>query len=204
MSVGDQFWEWPNVKGQNVPLWPLSMVNEWVADCRREWIEGSYGYTESRLAYSALKQMALGGKHIVVFGSERPWLEACALAAGASQVTTIEYSNVTSLHPAIEVITPQEAARRWLSGTLPQFDAVASFSSLEHAGLGRYGDQLNPWGDIMAIGQAWCISKPGALMLLGMPVTGQDRIDWNAQREYGPVMFPHLVANWQQVLCGVV
>ena len=161
VHVGGLFWLWPNVKGQNMPLWPASLVDEWIADCRHGWIHGSYGYAESQLAYQALQQMSLGGKHIVVFGSERPWLEACALAAGASKVTTIEYSNVTTDHPAIQVITPQEAARRWVHGTLPSFDAVATFSSLEHAGLGRYGDQLNPWGDIMAVGQAWCISKPG-------------------------------------------
>jgi len=57
---------------------------------------------------------------------------------------SIECSNVTSHYPAVEVITPQEAARRWKRGALPSFDAVATFSSVEHAGLGRNGDQLNP------------------------------------------------------------
>ena len=63
----------------------------------------------------------------------------------------------------------------------------------------RYGDELNPWGDIAMIGQAWCLSKPGALLLLAAPVGGKDVITWNQGREYGPSMFPHLVANWQQV-----
>ena len=35
------------------------------------------------------------------------------------------------------------------------FDAVVSFSSIEHSGLGRYGDALNPWGDLIASAQAW-------------------------------------------------
>jgi len=144
VRYGGMFFKWPNVEGQNTPVWHRELVEEWKEDCRRGWIHGSYGFSESRLAFRALQQMALGGKHIVVFGSERPWLEACALAAGASRVTTIEYSNVTSHHPAVEVITPQEAARRWKRGALPSFDAVATFSSVEHAGLGRNGDQLNP------------------------------------------------------------
>ncbi len=28
---------------------------------------------------------------------------------------------------------------------------MVSFSSLEHSGLGRYGDQLNPHGDLIAM-----------------------------------------------------
>jgi Caenorhabditis protein of unknown function, DUF268 len=32
---------------------------------------------------------------------------------------------------------------------------IASFSSLEHRGLRRYGDELNPDGDHDALQQAW-------------------------------------------------
>ena len=39
------------------------------------------------------------------------------------------------------------------------FDAVVTFSSIEHSGLGRYGDSLNPWGDLIASAQAWWISS---------------------------------------------
>jgi len=151
-----------------------------------------------RMAFAALKQMSLYGKHIAVFGSERPWLEACALAAGAEKVVTIEYSHIISHHPSIEVITPEEAGRRWSNGSL-LFDAVASFSSLEHAGLGRYGDKMNPWGDIVAVGQAWCITRGDGLLLLAEPMAEQDVVLWNEARIYGPVMSPHLLANWEQV-----
>ena len=34
---------------------------------------------------------------------------------------------------------------------------VFDFNS-RHAG--RYGDPLNPWGDIITIAQAWCASNP--------------------------------------------
>ena len=27
--------------------------------------------------------------------------------------------------------------------------------------LYRYGDQLNPWGDLIAMARAWCLLKPG-------------------------------------------
>ena len=76
---------------------------------------------------------------------------------------------------------------------------MLSFSSLEHSGLGRYGDALNPWGDRIAVAKAWCVSKQNATMLLGVPTTtGKgDEIAWTAHRIYGDVMMPHFAANWK-------
>ena len=46
---------------------------------------------------------------------------------------------------------------------MDMFDFAVSFSSIEHCGLGRYGDPLNPFGDFEAVAQVWCMCKPGAL-----------------------------------------
>ena len=56
-----------------------------------------------------------------------------------------------------------------------QFDAVVTYSSLEHGGLGRYGDQLNPWADLIAMAKAWCLTKTGGRLLIGVP-TGPDTV----------------------------
>jgi hypothetical protein len=40
---------------------------------------------------------------------------------------------------------------------------------------GRYGDQLNPWGDLITMAKAWCSIKPGGLALVGVP-TGTDTL----------------------------
>lgn len=101
------------------------------------------------------------GKHILVIGSERPWIEVLLLAAGASKVTTVEYRNEewmrhTSQH--VHFIRPDEFA------TLTyRFDAAIQFSSIEHSGLGRYGDQINPYAHRQTVQAAWCLLKPGAL-----------------------------------------
>ena len=62
----------------------------------------------------------------------------------------------------------------------------------------RYGDDLNPWGDLITMARAWCLVKPGGLAVVGMPV-GPDLIEFNAHRIYGPVQLPHFFANWEQV-----
>ena len=64
---------------------------------------------------------------------------------------------------------------------------------------GRYGDPLNPWGDIITVAKAWCVSKSEAKLAIGVPtyVNGRDRIDYNAHRVYGPINYPLLVTNWK-------
>ena len=46
--------------------------------------------------------------------------------------------------------------------------------------------------------QAWCLLKPGAKALIGVP-GGFDSITFNAGRSYGKIMSPHLFANWNQI-----
>jgi hypothetical protein len=70
-----------------------------------------------------------------------------------------------------------------LDGTLPVFDAMVTFSSVEHSGLGRYGDQLNPWGDLITMAKAWCVVKPGGLALVGVP-TGLDLLVVSYKAKY--------------------
>jgi hypothetical protein len=101
------------------------------------------------------------------------------------------------------------------------FDVVVSHSSLEHSGLGRYGDNLNPWADLITSARAWCVTKPEGHLLLGVPFnypsssssssssggesttdsgmlgsTG-DQFVYNAHRIYSEKRYPHLVANWE-------
>ncbi len=91
---------------------------------------------------------------------------------------------------------------KFLAGSLEKFDLVFSYSSVEHTGLGkrqiifrkgaindntgRYGDSLNPWGDIMAVAEAWCVTTPEARMAIGVPVTRgkEGELAFNAHRIY--------------------
>ena len=85
---------------------------------------------------------------------------------------------------------PWEARAAFANGSMPRFDAVVSFSSVEHTvpralvhphpggasaaharraraaqGLGRYGDALNPWGDLQTA------PPPPPSLLLPLPVS---------------------------------
>jgi hypothetical protein len=80
-----------------------------------------------------------------VIGSEFPWVEAIAF----SRHPAIEYGRINSSVSDHRAFTPQEFAAAFLWHEI-LFDWLASVSSLEHSGLGRYGDHLNPDGDIEA------------------------------------------------------
>ena len=133
------------------------------------------------------------GSSAVVFGSMQPWYEAIALAAGAGHVTTIEYNRLTYEHPNITTTTP--AALQPPAGG---FDVGFSISSFDHDGLGRYGDPVEPDGDLLAMRAARCLLKPGGLLFLTVPI-GPDVVVWNLHRRYGKMRLPHMLHGWDVV-----
>jgi uncharacterized protein DUF268 len=67
-----------------------------------------------------------------------------------------------------------------------QTNSIGSLScmhTLEHIGLGRYGDRLDSDGDIKAAGELARVLLPGGNLLFVVPV-GRSRIEFNAHRIY--------------------
>lgn len=61
--------------------------------------------------------------------------------------------------------------------------SISCMHTVEHIGLGRYGDPLDPTGDLKAIDELKRIVKPGGDVLFVTPV-GRSRIEFNAHRIY--------------------
>lgn len=64
--------------------------------------------------------------------------------------------------------------------------SIASLSCMhvvEHVGLGRYGDTLDPEGDLKAMRELMRVVAPGGTLLFVTPV-GKPRIQFNAHRIY--------------------
>lgn len=85
---------------------------------------------------------------------------------------------------------------------MEEFDAIASFSSIEHAGLGRYGDPINPNGDIESMQQIHCMLKPNGLLFLGLPTNddGSSHIEFNVHRVYGHFRLERLFKDWKLLI----
>ena len=142
-----------------------------------------------------------GGWHALVIGTDRPWIEVLLLAEGAARVTTMEYGEIVSQHPRITAKPYRALAADVLAGRWAPADLVVTYSSIEHSGLGRYGDALDPDGDAAALRQAWCMTRPGGLALVGVPMScaPDGEIEFNAHRIYGVRRLAHIAKGWEFV-----
>jgi len=191
-------------KQAQTSVWSKQLVEESIATAASGKLKGNYGIKETNHLRQALRHApGLAGGRVLVIGSENPWVEACVLEAGASSVVTLEYGKIRSEHPKIKTLIPLEFQRDFFNGQLGLFDSIVTFSSVEHSGLGRYGDALNPWGDVLEIARANCVSKPeGSLVLAvmcGNVLCTQDSLEFNLHRKYGSTRWPYLASNWQQI-----
>lgn len=85
----------------------------------------------------------------------------------------------------------QVAALRTIDGLAEGADAVTCLHVLEHIGLGRYGDPLDPEGPARAFVGLSQLLAPGGRLYLSTPV-GRPRIEFNANRVFDPAAIPGL------------
>lgn len=152
-----------------------------------------YGLTDTYL-YQALDKYIshIENKNVAVMGSVLPWYESILLSYNACPVT-IDYNAIVSLHPKLTTLTVNEYVN-----TPYLFDAILSISSFEHDGLGRYGDPINPNGDLLAMETTKKMLKDDGLLFLALPV-GKDCLVWNLHRVYGHIRLKALLSGWRIV-----
>jgi SAM-dependent methyltransferase len=62
-------------------------------------------------------------------------------------------------------------------------ESISCLHVIEHVGLGRYGDPLDPQGDLSAMRELQRVVRPGGSLLIATPV-GKPRIQFDAHRVY--------------------
>jgi len=67
---------------------------------------------------------------------------------------------------------------------IENFDSVSSLHALEHFGLGRYGDRLDPEGYIKGIKNLQRYLKKDGLFYLSLPIGFESKIFFNAHRVF--------------------
>jgi hypothetical protein len=149
-------------------------------------------YKSDVLLNRLLKRHPIAEKTVLIIGSEVPFYEALAAQLGGI-VSTVEYRKITHEIPGLRTYTVDE-----LAGTDLQFDCGISISSIEHSGLGRYGDPIDPDGDLKAIQLYKRHIKKGGHLFLEVPL-GPDTVVWNAHRIYGRRRLPVLLSGWKVV-----
>lgn len=141
----------------------------------------------------AMEFAGIYNKKIAIVGSLTPWVETIALHMGC-KITTVEYNLPVCTHPDIELLYWDDFCKKE-----EVYDAVVSFSSIEHSGLGRYGDPLNPRGDLEAVEVIKSKINKKGVFILGIPCGRVDFLVWNCHRVYGPLRLPMLIEGFEEV-----
>jgi hypothetical protein len=93
-----------------------------------------------------------------------------------------------------------ELPAEWMECT----DSLSCLHTIEHFGLGRYGDPIDPDGHIKGLEQLKRMVKPGGLLYLSTPA-GRERIEFNAHRIFSAKTILSWFHNgWRVERCTVL
>lgn len=152
-----------------------------------------YGNHAVELLFNSFDKFFINNKKVAVIGSQSPWIESMLINL-ENDVTTIEYNVPECTHNKLK-------CKNYFTdfkNTKEQYDCIVTFSSIEHSGLGRYGDPLDPDGDLKAMQDIHNNLKPNGICIWGAPV-GDDALAWNAHRIYGKKRLPLIFKNFQEI-----
>ena len=152
-----------------------------------------YGHEVCMNLLKSFEDYNIKNKKVAVVGSTSPWIEAILINL-QNEVTTIEY-NVPNTN--FDNLQCKDYFNYFKKNT-ETFDAVVTFSSVEHSGLGRYGDPLNPNEDINTMDSIYNNLLDNGLLIWGAPV-GKDALSWNAHRVYGPIRLPLMFNKFEEL-----
>eukprot|EP00392_Amoebophrya_sp_AT5.2_P004489 g4497.t1 len=168
---------------------------------------------------------------LAILGSEQPWMELVLLyrfagttgeggGLGGVTITTVDYRKPSfaeyphpqwrfkAFHELLRAPTTRDESEDSEKSEVEEqepFDAWFSYSSIEHAGLGRYGEPLNPFADVQTMGVVHCHTKTGGYFFLGpacldscgwLEETTSDTVYFNAGRDYGRSGWARLLMSW--------
>jgi len=188
IPVYDWFFNETSASKEYKNVWTNEFIEKWMRDFSIENVlkrkgpvaRFPYGAGAPRSILHALQKYDINGKNVAVIGTIHPWIEAILLNVG-NTVTTVEYDPPVSKSFKVKTVKYEN---EFNTGKPNMYDVIVTFSSVEHSGLGRYGDPLDPDGDLKVMDDAYRVLKHDGLLLFGAPM-GKDALVWNAHRIYG-------------------
>jgi Caenorhabditis protein of unknown function, DUF268 len=106
--------------------------------------------------------------------------------------TFVDYRPLTASLPGLTSIAGNILDLPFSDNSLP---SVSCLHVIEHIGLGRYGDPLDPLGSEKAALELQRVVTTGGLLFLSLPI-GRERVCFNAHRVHAPAtvlrMFPQM------------
>jgi 2-polyprenyl-3-methyl-5-hydroxy-6-metoxy-1,4-benzoquinol methylase len=141
-------------------------------------------------ALRALGSVPAGGRVLDVGGAESSL--SLSLASLGYETVALDLHTYPFAHPRLEVVASR--LETW-EPELAGFDAILCVSTVEHIGLGWYGEEPEDGGaDRRALERLSGWLRPGGLMVITVPygTAGVDEV----QRTYDALALDQLVAGW--------
>lgn len=66
-------------------------------------------------------------------------------------------------------------------------DSISCLHAIEHFGLGRYGDQVDPYGHIKGFNNIFSMLKPEGYLYISFPIGKVNQVIFNAHRVFHPL-----------------
>ena len=148
--------------------------------------------------YDALNLVDIKGKNVAVLGTISPWIEVICLYLEAKNVYSIDYNKPLIEHQDDDKKRIKAIEMKDINNC-DKFDIVVSFSSIEHDGLGRFGDPINPHGDIDAINEVYEMLVDDGVFICGIPIGETNKVVSNWHRIFSKSYIDILFNNFERI-----
>ena len=121
-------------------------------------------------------------------------------ATAICPVTSIDIRPPSFTLPGLHFLKGDILALPFDSNTI---STLSCLHTIEHIGLGRYGDAINPQGFEQSLAEMQRVIAPGGYLVLSMPV-GEERTEFNAQRILDPLSCIYLLDHMQLIEFSII
>ena len=105
-------------------------------------------------------------------------------ASLVSTFTDTKYYDIRKLNVELPGLTTGVANLIDLPFNTDSVESLSCMHVVEHCGLGRYGDAIEPKADIKAMSELVRVLKPGGKLYFVIPIAGKPLLKFNAHRIY--------------------
>jgi SAM-dependent methyltransferase len=139
-------------------------------------MSGQYFHTDLLVAQKIFKK---NPRKLVDVGSRQD-----GFVAHVASFREIEVFDIRPQLAKVENVTFRQADLMRADKSVEGYcDAVSSLHAIEHFGLGRYGDPIDPAGHVKAIDNIYHILQDKGMFYFAVPI-GEQRIEFNAHRVF--------------------